>query len=97
MFSWCMPCTSALTRCVTQQPVHAKQHGCHRLNPFDLAWSGLTCRYRNQYTSDSMVAELASSQDLFAPMLLETQKRLTAEVCVCARARACVRVCEGGG
>lgn len=37
-------------------------------------------RYRNQYSSDAMVQELASSQDVFAPALLETQKRLTAQL-----------------
>lgn len=38
------------------------------------------CRYRNQYSSDAMVQELASSQDCFAPPLLETQKKITAQV-----------------
>jgi len=40
----------------------------------------LHCRYRNQYSSDAMVQELASSQDAFAPALLKTQAMLSAQV-----------------
>lgn len=37
-------------------------------------------RYRNQYGSDAMVHELEMSQNAFAPALLETQQKLSAQV-----------------
>uniref|UniRef100_A0A7S3VJD6 Importin N-terminal domain-containing protein n=1 Tax=Dunaliella tertiolecta TaxID=3047 RepID=A0A7S3VJD6_DUNTE len=37
-------------------------------------------RYRNQYSSDAMVQELAGSQEAFAPALLKTQMMLSAQL-----------------
>ncbi|KAF5835999.1 cellular apoptosis susceptibility/chromosome segregation 1-like protein [Dunaliella salina] len=37
-------------------------------------------RYRNQYSSDAMVQELAGSQEVFAPALLKTQMMLSAQL-----------------